>query len=121
MLDVSYPASPLVGEYHDPGVKSVPARSTGDRYPDRAALGGTYHHLILSGQTDDPGVARLRERWHGVLDGVRTVPAAPEARTPSSEANLVRPDGHIGFRATPADAAGLAALDLHVDPYLVPV
>ena len=33
---------------------------------------------------------------------------------------LVRPDGHIGFRAAPADAAGLAALDAHLDSYLVP-
>jgi hypothetical protein len=32
----------------------------------------------------------------------------------------VRPDGHIGFRAAPADTAGLAALDAHLDSYLVP-
>jgi hypothetical protein len=32
----------------------------------------------------------------------------------------VRPDGHVGFRATPADAAGLAALDAFLDSYLVP-
>jgi hypothetical protein len=31
---------------------------------------------------------------------------------------LVRPDGHIGFRA-PADSAGLAALDAHLSAYLV--
>jgi len=32
----------------------------------------------------------------------------------------VRPDGHVGFRATPADAAGLAALDAFLDSYLIP-
>jgi hypothetical protein len=32
----------------------------------------------------------------------------------------VRPDGHIGFRAAPADPAGLAALDADLDCYLVP-
>ena len=32
---------------------------------------------------------------------------------------LVRPDGHIGFRA-PADSAGLRALDSHLDSYLIP-
>jgi hypothetical protein len=31
----------------------------------------------------------------------------------------VRPDGHIGFRAQ-ADSAGLAALDAHLDSYLIP-
>ncbi len=33
---------------------------------------------------------------------------------------LVGPDGHIGFRAVPADAAGLAAVDTFLDFYLVP-
>jgi hypothetical protein len=28
----------------------------------------------------------------------------------------VRSDGHIGFRAAPADAAGLAALDAYLVP-----
>ena len=32
---------------------------------------------------------------------------------------LVRPDGHIGF-LTPADSAGLGALDSHLDSYLIP-
>jgi hypothetical protein len=33
---------------------------------------------------------------------------------------LLRPDGHIGFRAAPASDAGLRALDSHLDGYLVP-
>jgi hypothetical protein len=33
---------------------------------------------------------------------------------------LLRPDGHIGFRAAPASQAGLRALDAHLDGYLVP-
>jgi hypothetical protein len=32
---------------------------------------------------------------------------------------LVRPDGHVGFR-TPANSAGLGALDSHLDSYLIP-
>ena len=36
-----------------------------------------------------------------------------------SGAILVRPDGHIGFRASPADAAGLQALDQHLDSSLI--
>jgi 2-polyprenyl-6-methoxyphenol hydroxylase-like FAD-dependent oxidoreductase len=31
-----------------------------------------------------------------------------------------RPDGHVGFRAVPADAAGIEALDAHLASYLVP-
>ena len=34
---------------------------------------------------------------------------------------LVRPDGFIGFRAVPADTAGMDALDAHLASYLVPV
>jgi hypothetical protein len=34
---------------------------------------------------------------------------------------LVRPDGFIGFRAVPADRAGMNALDVHLASYLVPV
>jgi len=32
----------------------------------------------------------------------------------------VRPDGFIGFRAAPADAATMAALDAHLASYLIP-
>ena len=32
---------------------------------------------------------------------------------------LVRPDGFIGFRAAPADAANMKALDAHLMTYLV--
>ena len=33
---------------------------------------------------------------------------------------LVRPDGHVGFRALAADPTALAALDRHLAAYLVP-
>ena len=52
--------------------------------------------------------------------GSSTSSTAPKL-PPSFGALLVRPDGHIGFRAPPADAAGLAALDTFLDSYLVPV
>jgi hypothetical protein len=32
---------------------------------------------------------------------------------------LIRPDGHIGFRATATDADAFAALDGHLASYLV--
>jgi hypothetical protein len=34
---------------------------------------------------------------------------------------LVRPDGFIGFRAIPADTAGLDAIDAHLASYLIPM
>jgi hypothetical protein len=58
----------------------------------------------------------VHRRWRGLVDIVRGTGAPPV----SSGALLVRPDGHVGFRATPADAAGLAALDAFLDSYLVP-
>ena len=48
MLDVSYAGSSLVGEYPaDTRTPMTPA--PGDRYPDRAALAGPGHHLLLFG------------------------------------------------------------------------
>jgi hypothetical protein len=63
----------------------------------------------------------LRQRWRGVLD---IQPGAGDPRRAGLAADgaiLVRPDGYIGFRATPADQAGLTALDAHLDSYLIPV
>jgi hypothetical protein len=33
---------------------------------------------------------------------------------------LVRPDGFVGFRADPADAVAIDALDVHLASYLIP-
>ena len=120
MLDVSYADSPLVGEHLGPGVEPAPAPGPGDRYPDRTTLGGTAHHVLLSGGADDAGAARLRRRWDGLVEVVHAQGDPKRAGLLTPGAVLVRPDGHIGFRAAPADAAGLAALDAHLDSYLVP-
>ncbi len=62
MLDVSYAGSSLVGEY-PAGTWTPMTPAPGDRYPDRAALAGTGHHLLLFGAAEDAGIARLRRRW----------------------------------------------------------
>ena len=118
MLDVSYAGSSLVGEY--PAGMHTPATPVpGDRYPDRASLGGTEHHLLLFGAAGDAGVMRLRRRWQGLVDVSHTTADPRRAGLASHGAVLVRPDGHIGFRA-PAGPAGLDALDSHLNTYLIP-
>ena len=116
LLDVTYAGSPLVGEHLGSGVPPPAPPGPGDRFPGRETLTGTAHYLLIFGTTDAAGVERLHRRWRGLVDIVRGTgdPPAP------SGALLVRPDGHVGFRATPADAAGLAALDTFLDSYLVP-
>ncbi len=120
MLDVSYADSSLVGEYVGPGHGAAPLPGPGDRYPGRTALAGTNHHLLLFGGADDAGVTRLRERWRGLVDVADGTTEPEHAGLDSSAAVLVRPDGYIGFRAVPADAAGIEALDAHLASYLVP-
>jgi 2-polyprenyl-6-methoxyphenol hydroxylase-like FAD-dependent oxidoreductase len=118
MLDVSYAGSSLVGEY-PASTRSPMTPAPGDRYPDRAALAGTGHHLLLFGVTEDPDITRLRRRWQGLVEISHATGDPRRAGLATGGAVLVRPDGHIGFR-TPANSAGLGALDAHLDSYLVP-
>jgi 6-methylpretetramide 4-monooxygenase / 4-hydroxy-6-methylpretetramide 12a-monooxygenase len=118
MLDVSYAGSPLVGQY-PAGTQTPMTLAPGDRYPDRAALAGTEHHLLLFGTADEAGVMGLRRRWQGLVTINHATADPRRAGLAAQGAVLVRPDGHIGFRA-PADSAGLGALDAHLSSYLVP-
>ncbi len=119
MLDVSYAGSPLVGEHLAAGVRPPADPAPGDRYPDRTTLAGTGHHLLLFGPAEDAGVTRLRRRWHGLVDIIQATGDPRRAGLSAPGAVLVRPDGHIGFRASPADSAGLDALDSHLNSYLI--
>jgi 2-polyprenyl-6-methoxyphenol hydroxylase-like FAD-dependent oxidoreductase len=114
MLDVSYADSPLVGEYLAGGAQPPRHPAAGTRYADGEALTDTNHRLLLFGDADEAVAARLRHRWTGLVDVTRVGDHA------SSSALLIRPDGYVGFRATPADAAGLQALDTHLGLYMVP-
>jgi 2-polyprenyl-6-methoxyphenol hydroxylase-like FAD-dependent oxidoreductase len=126
MLDVSYAGSSLVGEY-PAGTRTPPAPAPGDRYPDRAELPGTGHHLLLFDAAENAGIMRLRRRWRGLVEISHAagdprragLAAGLAAGGAAGGAVLVRPDGHIGFRTT-ADSAGLGALDAHLDSYLIP-
>lgn len=117
MLDFTYAGTALVGEYIGADGPAVGTPGPGDRYPDRASLAGTTHHLLLSGDGEEAALDRLRRRWNGLVQ-VGRAPRGDGAD--GSSALLIRPDGHVGFRVTPADAAGVDALDAHLDSYLVP-
>jgi len=123
MLDVSYAGSPLVGEHRGAGDEPAAGPMPGMLYPERCALAGTGHHLVLFGAAP-PGLDRLAARWAGLVEPVDAGRAgldATRAGLSKGGALLVRPDGFIGFRAAPIDAAGLAALDRHLAGYLVPI
>ena len=119
MLDVSYAGSPLVGEY-PAGTRTPMTPAPGDRYhPPKAELAGTGHRLLVFGAADDAGIMRLRRRWRGLVEVSHATGDPRRAGLAAEGAVLVRPDGHIGFR-TPANSAGLGALDSHLDSYLIP-
>ena len=117
MLDVSYAGSPLIGQ----AGATVAAPEPGLRFPDIHRLKGERHYLIVFGEA--PGLERMRARWDGLvttIDGSAEGLDAAKAGAPGGGAVLVRPDGFIGFRAAPADATTMAALDAHLAGYLVP-
>jgi 6-methylpretetramide 4-monooxygenase / 4-hydroxy-6-methylpretetramide 12a-monooxygenase len=120
MLDVSYAGSPLVGEYLVPGGPPLPSPAPGGRCPDRTSLSGTRHKLLLFGTPQDGNVTRLRRRWSGIVDVIQAPCDPGRAGLAGQGAILARPDGYIGFRAAPADHAGLSAVESHLNSYLVP-
>jgi 6-methylpretetramide 4-monooxygenase / 4-hydroxy-6-methylpretetramide 12a-monooxygenase len=122
MLDVTMPeaswsASILGQVYHR---RTPPA--PGALFPDRIRLTGTSHQLVTFGEL--AALDRFRGRWKGLVsvqDGTGAGLDAARAGVCDGGAVLVRPDGFIGFRAVPADTAGINALDVHLASYLVPV
>lgn len=119
MLDVTYAGTALVGEHIGPGQEALATPAPGERYPERASLPGTAHHLLLFGAFDEASVQRLRRRWDGLVEARAGAGDPAEAGFIDSGALLIRPDGYIGFRASPADADGLSALDAHLGSYLI--
>ncbi len=120
MLDIRYADSPLTGEYADPGSPLPPGPAPGERLPDRCKLAGPEHHLLAFGEVEAAGLEQLRRRWRGLVDIIRASTDPRRAGLAGSGLVLVRPDGYIGFRANTTGAAGLDAVDRHLDSYLIP-
>jgi len=117
MLDISYAGSPLVGQAGQSSKRPGP----GERFPASLKLRGESHHLIVFGKA--PGLDSFSARWDWlvtIVDGAAGGFDAATAGAPDGGAVLVRPDGFIGFRAAPADATTMAALDAHLSSYLIP-
>jgi 2-polyprenyl-6-methoxyphenol hydroxylase-like FAD-dependent oxidoreductase len=120
-LDITYRRSPAVAEGH-PRPRGGPR--AGDRLPDASAtvdgrrttlhevLSAHTFHLLLCGQTqqwDDEALSRLVAGYPGLLH-VHRVNPTPRlgVRRPEQTAQyLVRPDGHVAYRAAGTDLAGL--------------
>ena len=118
MLDISYAGSALSGK----AGKATPEHVHGRRFAAGHRLGGTAHHLIVFGKA--PGLDRLDARWNkhvSIVDAASGSFDAKEAGLPDGGAILVRPDGFVGFCASPVDETTLAALDAHLATYLIPV
>jgi 2-polyprenyl-6-methoxyphenol hydroxylase-like FAD-dependent oxidoreductase len=117
MLDVSYAGSALVGQ----ASAIVAGPSPGERFPTARWLRGTGHHLVVFGEV--PHLDRFRARWDkfvSIVDGAGAGFAAADAGILDGDAILVRPDGFIGFRATPTGETTMDLLDAHLATYLVP-
>lgn len=121
MIDVDYAGSPLVVDYAETKRDGDEVRP-GLWYRDRSKFGGTSHHVLVFGTlADGAPLARLERRWSQQVRIAHN--PSVDRRRASVKAEgviLIRPDGHIGFRYEAADGAALAALDRHLDSYLVP-
>jgi 6-methylpretetramide 4-monooxygenase / 4-hydroxy-6-methylpretetramide 12a-monooxygenase len=111
MLDITYAGGPLLGEHVAPAAPRPPGPPPGDRFPDYTSP-RTAHRLLVVNPSDQAELARLGRRWQPLVDV-----ATADGREPG--AILVRPDGHVSFRANRTDAAALSAIDAHLASYLV--
>jgi hypothetical protein len=120
MIDVDYAGSPLVADYQGDANGSAQPHP-GQRYPDWIRFAGTSHRLLVFGAVGDvESLTRLDGRW-GNLVRISRDPevSAGRAGVPKGGMVLIRPDGHIGFRAPSTGRGEIEALDRHWASYLV--
>jgi hypothetical protein len=120
MIDIDYAGSPLVADYAEAAAAEL-APHPGQRYPDWTRFGGTSHHALVFGANScTDSLTQLDGRWSKCLEVYRDPDVDPaRAGIPGGGLVLIRPDGHIGFRASSVDPGALAALDRHLASYLI--
>ena len=127
MLNHSLAGSPLIGGYLGDGIAAsdLPAPAPGERWPDRCRLDLSGPWLLVWG-TRPSDLDAWARRWASrvawqTFEALRLDPerAGLPASAPSG-AVLIRPDGFVGFRALPFSNAALAALDRHLQGWLLP-
>lgn len=121
MIDIDYAGSRLVADYGRSGA-GIKGPHPGQRYPDWTRLGGTSHHVLVFGTvTDANSLAQLGRRWSKLVRVTHDPSVDPvRAGIPTGGVIMIRPDGHIGFRFSSAQAGALIALDRHLSSYLIP-
>ncbi|MFN7900409.1 MAG: FAD-dependent monooxygenase [Synechococcaceae cyanobacterium] len=127
MLDHSLAGSPLIGGFLGDGLEAValPAPAPGERWPDRCRLDLSVPCLLVWG-TPPAALEAWAERWasrvvwHSFQDlGFDPERAGLPVSAPSG-AVLIRPDGFVAFRALPFCNAAVAALERHLQGWLLP-
>ena len=104
MLDVAYAGSPLTGRYPSAGDDGLlrrsddPVPAPGERYPGRAALRGTGHHVLLAGRPSRRwttcaagGPGSLRSAPIRSWEGTGPSSSAPTATSGSARPRLMPP------------------------------
>jgi hypothetical protein len=89
----------------------------------RTRLGQPRKRPDAGGEVITARLDYLRELWGGlvsIIDAAEGEFDAAECGLPDTGAILVRPDGFIGFRATPVDGSMVDAIHAHLETYLVP-
>ena len=127
MLDHSLAGSPLIGGFLGDGLEAValPAPAPGERWPDRCRLDLSVPCLLVWG-APPADLDTWATRWASrvALQTFEALGLDPERaglpKSAPSGAVLIRPDGFVGFRALPFSTAALAALERHLQGWLLP-
>lgn len=118
MIDVDYAGSPLVLDH----AAGAGGPSPGQWYPDWSRFGGAMHCALIFGTIADTELlGGFDRRWAHLVHVSQNPDVDPSrAGVASGGVIMVRPDGHIGFRAASVSADAFKALDRHLCSYLTP-
>ncbi|HVY62138.1 MAG TPA: FAD-dependent monooxygenase [Planctomycetota bacterium] len=116
-LEVAYPTSPIVAEDRPPHLAFSEGPAPGARAPGRTTDRETRHRLLVFSRTragSDVGelMEKVLARAGDEVAVTLVFPHSPEHARYAPHgpaAYLIRPDGYVGYRAEPPDAAKIVA------------